>query len=99
MIYESFSNKDSQKEKNLKINSLLVLSIATSLDALAVGFSLPLMKLNVFLPSVMIGIITFILSLFGICIGKLFGHFLEEKAELFGGVILIIIGFLILTGL
>jgi len=72
---------------------LLILSIATSIDAFAVGVTFAFLNVAILLPILFIGLITFILSLIGIYIGKNIGHLFENKMEIVGGVILIIIGF------
>ena len=75
---------------------MLLLAIATSLDALAVGITFAFFTTNIFLDILIIGIITFILSLIGGIIGKQFGNKLQNKSELLGGAILILIGLKIL---
>lgn len=93
MIYEAF--KIESAEKNLdpsKLLILLTLSIATSIDALAVGFTLSLLTTSLALAVTIIGLITFGLSYLGVSIGKRFGHFFESKIEILGGLILIGIG-------
>ena len=97
MIYESFKLEDtgnSANAENMKV--LLILSIATSIDALAVGVTLSLITSSIFLAAIIIGITTFILSLLGAQIGRKMGHFFENKIEVFGGLILIAIGIKIL---
>jgi putative Mn2+ efflux pump MntP len=91
MIIESFSKSDKQKF-SLKHKTLLILAIATSIDALGVGFSYSLLNKSLFIPSIIIGIIAFIFSTFGIYLGKIFKQVLKKKAEIFGGIILIAIG-------
>ena len=76
--------------------ALLVLSIATSIDALAVGFTLSLVTHSIGLAVSLIGIITFGLSYAGYAIGKRVGHIFENKIEILGGLILIAIGLKIL---
>jgi len=76
--------------------SLVLLSVATSIDALAVGLSLAMIRINIWYPSVIIGIVTAILSVIGIRAGKYFGEKLGPRMELIGGIILIIIGLKIL---
>jgi len=73
-----------------------MLSIATSIDALAVGLSLSFLKVSIALPAIIIGIITFLLSIFGVYFGNRFGHYFERKIEIIGGLILIGIGIRIL---
>jgi manganese efflux pump family protein len=76
--------------------TLVLLSVATSLDALAVGLSLAIVKVNIFTSSLIIGIITTALSLFGLLVGKRLGLFFGKRMEILGGVILIAIGLRIL---
>lgn len=76
--------------------SLVVLSLATSIDALAVGLSLAMLQINIWYPAAVIGIITAILSVIGIRAGRYFGEKLGPGMELIGGIILIGIGLRIL---
>jgi len=71
---------------------LLVLSIATSIDALAVGLSLSMLAVAILLPAIVIGLVTFGLSFVGVFIGDRVGHFFERKIEVLGGAVLIGIG-------
>lgn len=100
MIYESIYQKDEQcNNKSCQhLPTLLMLSLATSLDALAVGFSFSLINVEIIYPALIIGIITFIISLVGCFLGYRFGHLFEKQAEILGGSILIIIGIKILLG-
>jgi len=93
MILEAFEIKSAEKNKdpsNLLI--LLSLSVATSIDALAVGFTLSLLVASLTFAVAMIGVITFGLSYVGVSVGKRFGHFFEAKIEVLGGLILMAIG-------
>jgi putative Mn2+ efflux pump MntP len=95
MIYEAVWLKKGKKEPGdgaHDMATLLVLSIATSLDALAVGLSLSLVGVDILLPSVIIGIVCFAFTLAGVGIGAKIGHLFEEKIEILGGLILIGIG-------
>lgn len=93
MIWESFKEDDVRKDYNpSKGSQLILLSIATSIDALAVGLSLAFLRIEIFTPALFIGIITASLSLIGIKIGKQFGKKFAGKAEFAGGLILIGIG-------
>jgi len=97
MIYEAFQIEQAEKKmdpSNLLI--LLTLSVATSIDALAVGFTLSLLVSSLAFAVIVIGVITFGLSYAGVSIGKRFGHFCESKIEILGGLILIAIGVKIL---
>jgi len=97
MAYEGFSNdKIIQKDPTRGIR-LIVLSFATSIDALAVGLSLSFLKVAIILPAIIIGIITFLLSVFGVYIGNKIGHFFERKIAVIGGLLLIAIGIKILV--
>ncbi len=97
MIYESFKIKS--VEENLdpsKVFVLLILSVATSIDALAVGITLSIITSSIISAAAIIGLITFALSYAGVLIGKKFGHFFENKIEALGGFVLIGIGVKIL---
>ena len=97
MIYESIAVQSKEKQINpLNIYVLLMLSVATSIDALAVGVSFAFLKISIVTPAIVIGTITFILSFFGVFIGNRIGHFFENKIEIAGGLILIGIGVKIL---
>ena len=90
MIKESFNKDDINI--GLSIKELISLSIATSIDALAVGITFSLFKINLLLSILTIGIITFILCFIGVNLGKILGNKYETKSEILGGIILIIIG-------
>jgi putative Mn2+ efflux pump MntP len=93
MIYESMKIGPDDKETNsLNIFVLLLLSIATSIDALAVGLSFAFLKISIITPIIVIGIVTFILSFLGVLVGNKLGHFFENKMEFLGGLVLIGIG-------
>jgi putative Mn2+ efflux pump MntP len=96
MIYESIKNKSDKLVSSLSIKVLLMLSIATSIDALAVGLSFFLLKFSIPTLAIATGIITFTLSFFGVYLGGRFGRILKNRVELLGGLILVIIGFKIL---
>lgn len=78
--------------KNLNTKTLIVQAIATSIDALAVGVGLAVIKVDIFRAAFSIGIITFINSIIGSYLGKKFGEMFKQKAEILGGLILIGIG-------
>jgi len=75
---------------------LLTLAVATSLDALATGLSLPVIGLNIWLASLVIGLTAFVITMIGSRLGPALGQALGRRAELVGGLVLIIIGFKIL---
>ena len=94
MIKAAFSKeKEMQTSDPSRGISLVILSIATSIDALAVGFSLALLRYDIWFPSVLIGIITAVLSLIGLFAGNRLGNKFGNIVEVCGGVILILIGF------
>jgi len=94
MIYESFKVKRVEPQSNrLSIPMLLVLAVATSIDALAVGITLSFVLAgSLVITVVIIGVVTFLLSYVGVYIGKSFGHFFETSIEALGGLILLGIG-------
>ncbi|HUU18242.1 MAG TPA: manganese efflux pump MntP family protein [Sedimentisphaerales bacterium] len=99
MIYESFKIKSA--EKNLDPSNvlvLLVLALATSIDALAIGITLSLIVSSITVAVIIIGLVTFVLSYLGVFIGKKFGHFFENKIEALGGLILVGLGVKIVLG-
>lgn len=97
MIFESTKMESDKKAVDpLNIYVLLMLSIATSIDALAVGLSLSFLRVSIVTPAIIIGVITFLLSLLGVFVGNRLGHFFENKIEATGGLILIGIGIRIL---
>jgi len=83
-------------DSKIDFKTMLLLSIATSIDALAVGVTFAFLNVNIILSILTIGIITFSLSFIGVLIGNKFGKFLKNKAQLFGGIILILTGIKIL---
>lgn len=91
MIKESFETKEESNDK-IDFKTMIILSIATSIDALAVGVTFAFLNVNILLAISLIGIITFITSMFGVKIGNVFGDKYETKAELAGGFILIFLG-------
>lgn len=98
MVFESLKIEKVEKALSDPSNLivLLALSIATSIDALAVGLTLSLVTEHIFSAVLLIGVITFVIALMGWEIGKRVGRFFETQIELAGGLILIGIGFKIL---
>lgn len=93
VIYEGFKNGDLSKPFNpLRFEVMFSLALATSIDALAVGFSISIVENPVFLPSIIIGITTFVVSALGIIFGSKVGKQLNFRVNLAGGLILILIG-------
>jgi putative Mn2+ efflux pump MntP len=98
MIYEAAASHAKQNPESRKYShyALLLLAIATSIDALAAGFTLPLMSVNGIYACAIIAIITFLFSYAGVRMGQRTAHWLGYKAEVFGGVVLILLGLNIL---
>jgi len=93
MIIESFIGSEAREIKNpLHIRVILLLSLATSIDALAVGFSFAVLLDKILIAVLIIGVVTFIASMLGILLGKKTGPKINRYAEIIGGLILILIG-------
>ena len=88
MIYE--------EEKIYSNKTLLILAIATSIDALAVGISFAFLNVNILSSILIIGVVTAILSFIAVYIGEKLGEMFKSRAEIFGGIVLILIGLKIL---
>ena len=97
MIYDGLSPEDKRVSVDpTKGWTLISLSIATSIDALAAGLSFSILEVTIWLPCLLIGLITFVLSIISTQIGKVTGSWLGHRVEIAGGIILIGIGFNIL---
>ena len=102
MLKEALEKKDEsgdnpEKDADLSVKTMFLMAVATSIDALAVGISLAMVgSVNIWLAAAFIGICTCLLSALGVKIGNVFGSRYEKKAELAGGVILILLGVKIL---
>ncbi len=95
MIWEAIRGEQMEGEGlpyALGLRQLLLLSIATSVDALAAGVGFSVIQMDFIYPVVVIGFVTFVLSMAGLRFGKTLGYLLARRAELLGGVILIVIG-------
>lgn len=98
LIYEAWKSRNEELVCTpLNLTELLLLSVATSIDALAAGIAMAMLSINIWLAILMIGIITLVLSFSGFHIGKRFGIKLQSKAQLVGGLALIVIGIKILV--
>lgn len=95
MIREAFGEKEQQND-SFDFRTMLVLAVATSIDALAVGITFAFLNTKIVPAVILIGCTTFLFSFSGVKIGNAFGSRYEKKAELAGGVILILIAFKIL---
>lgn len=96
MIYDSFHEEEDGAAYRFDLKELLLMAVATSIDALAVGVTFAFLGVNIALSVSVIGAITFLLSLAGVFIGHRFGARFQSKAELAGGIILVLIGLKIL---
>ena len=84
MIKESFDSEDKKKNDKIDFKTMIVLAIATSIDALAIGITFAFFEVNLLLSISIIGIITFLLSILGVKIGNKFGDKYQNKAEFVG---------------
>ena len=96
MIREGVSGDEEKTDDSVSIKSMLPLAIATSIDALAVGVTFAFLRVNIVYAVSFIGVITFLLAPVGVKVGNVFGARFKSKAEIAGGVILILMGLKIL---
>ena len=96
MLKEAFSKDEETTDASFAPRVMLLLAVATSIDALAVGVSFAFLSVNIGAAVSFIGVITFALSMVGVKVGSLFGAKYKSKAELAGGIILILMGLKIL---
>ena len=97
MIKEAFSTTDSSEEdERIDFSTMLILSIATSIDALVVGVTFSFLNVNIIQSALLIGVITFTICILGVVIGHKVGNKLGNKANVIGGIVLILIGLKIL---
>ena len=96
MLREALSKEEEEPDPSLSFKTMLVMAIATSIDAMAVGISFAFLEVNVVSAVTLIGVITFLLSALGVKVGAAFGCRFKSKAELAGGIILISLGLKIL---
>ena len=96
MIRESREEDEENVSDDFSVRAMIPLAIATSIDALAVGVSFAFLQVNIIPAVLFIGVTTFICCVFGVKIGNLFGSRYKSSAELFGGVVLVLMGLKIL---
>lgn len=96
MIHEALDNDEEEADASLDVKTMFLLAVATSIDALAIGITFAFLKVNITPAVCFIGIVTFIISFAGVKIGNVFGARYKNKAEIVGGVILILLGLKIL---
>ena len=97
MIIEAIKNDDNDNSTYLDNKELIILSIATSIDALAVGVTFAFLNIDIIPICVSIGVITFLVCFIGVLIGKKIGSVFKNYAQIIGGTILILIGLNILN--
>ena len=96
MIREALDNDEEEADASLDVKTMFLLAVATSIDALAIGITFAFLKVNIIPAVCFIGIVTFIISFAGVKIGNVFGARYKNKAEIVGGIILILLGLKIL---
>ncbi len=96
MIKESINSEEEEIGDRIDFKTMVVLSVATSIDALVVGVTFSFLKVPILLAASIIGVITFLLCVLGVILGNKLGEFLKNRASILGGMILILIGVKIL---
>ena len=96
MVHEALDNDEEEADASLDVKTMFLLAVATSIDALAIGITFAFLKVSIIPAVCFIGIVTFIISFAGVKIGNVFGARYKNKAEIVGGVILILLGMKIL---
>ena len=96
MIHEALDNDEEEADASLDVKTMFLLAVATSIDALAIRITFAFLKVNIIPAVCFIGSVTFIISFAGVKIGNVFGARYKNKAEIVGGVILILLGLKIL---
>ena len=96
MITESQGNESEKRNDKVDVRTMVLLAIATSIDALAIGVTFAFFNVNLLSAITIIGVITLVILILGVVIGNKFGDKFQNKAELAGGIILILIGLKIL---
>lgn len=97
MIKESLGKDGERQNSSFSFMSMLMVAVATSIDALAVGITFAFLQVNIWFAIAIIGCTTFVISAAGIKIGSVFGAKYKAKAEFFGGAVLICLGIKILV--
>ncbi|MDD3369207.1 MAG: manganese efflux pump MntP family protein [Lachnospiraceae bacterium] len=92
MIREARSCEEESTDASLSVKKMFILAVATSIDALAVGITFAFLKVNIIAATLFIGCVTFILSAIGVKVGNVFGTKYKARAEIVGGIILILLG-------
>ncbi len=98
MIWEGLHGDGEPHISVIAIIPVIVLSLATSIDALAVGVSFGVLKSSIFVPALIVGVVCFAISFAGVMLGKRLGNVLGHRMEILGGLILVLLGLRILYG-
>ena len=98
MIRESLTGDGDETTDRFNFSEVTLLAIATSIDAFAVGLTYAILKYEIIIPSLIIGVVAFLFTLLGIFLGKKIGNYFGDKFQIVGGIILILIGIKILLG-
>ena len=96
MIREALGGEEESVDASMGVKSMLLLAVATSIDALAVGVTFAFLEVRIIPAITFIGCTTFILSAIGVKAGSMFGYRYKSKAEITGGIILVLLGIKIL---
>lgn len=97
MLFEAFEKEDTKSERNItRLPTLLVLAIATSVDAFVVGITFTFISVDVPIATFLIGLVTFLLALLGVYLGRRSHHLLGTRIELVGAFVLILLAFKVL---
>ncbi len=96
MVRESFSKEEEEVSNSFGVKTMFIMAVATSIDALAIGITFAFLRVNIIAAAAFIGCTTFVFSAAGVKIGSVFGTRYKSRAELAGGVILILLGLKIL---
>ncbi len=96
MIHDGIKDNDKDEVNEYSNKTFIILAVATSIDALAIGVTFAFLNINIVSAVIIIGVITFILSMSAVYLGKIIGNIIKNKAGIFGGVILIIMALKIL---
>ncbi len=92
MLRESRKGDTDEQTASIGFSVMLAMAVATSIDALAVGVTFALLQVQVWFAALSIAVVTFLLSVLGVQLGSLFGSHMKKRAEMLGGIILILIG-------
>ena len=100
MLYEAFDTEDTESERDIMhMRTLLILAVATSIDAFVVGITFSVLSVHILTAVLAIGLVTFLLSLVGVYLGRKSKHLLGTRIEIVGAIVIILLAFKILLGI